>query len=261
MQNNVILLQSSVELENNELPKLNYDPFIIIDEDSDFLAYPGDGNETHPYLIQGYDILRTLHPSGFPLNCCIIVANTTKHFIIQNNNINQGYSGIRIESVAPGTAKVINNDAYRNIYGIYMINVTGAVIEDNYVHETNFHAGIGLENCHDCNITNNVVSEIGINPLFYPNVLCAGIRIEGCTGINIINNDLSYCELEAINILFSNDILVQTNYIHDCDPVGPAFQAGGALALTSTSSTTIYNNLCKIIFKEEISILICVMTF
>jgi len=243
IQDSAIIPQSAVEFDNSELPKLNSDPVIIIDEDSDFLTYPGYGNETHPYLIEGFDIKREdLRPIGAPLNCCIIVANTTKHFVIQNNSVFRGYSGIRIESVAPGTAKIINNNAEANMHGIYMINVTGAIIEDNYAYRMKIHTGITLENCHDCNITNNIIEDLPFDVFQYPNILCDGIRIFGCTGINIINNELYYCQEEAINIISSSDILLQTNYIHDCDHIVPEEDFSGVITLTSTTSSIIYNN-------------------
>ena len=242
IQSSVIHLQSDVESENNEMPRLNLDPIIIIDEDSDFLAFPGYGNKTHPYLIQNYNIQSDWEPLNHPLNCCIIVANTTKHFVIQNNTLRQGYSAIRIENVTPGTAKIVDNDISNSVHCLYMKNVTGAVIDDNYVFSSETYTNVFLENCHDCNITNNLIKEVGYDVFAPLDIYCDGIRLEGCTGINIINNEITQCEQEAINILSSSAILVQTNYIHDCDHLAEPIEAPGVIALTSSSSSTIYNN-------------------
>ncbi|NHK30913.1 MAG: hypothetical protein FK730_06140, partial [Asgard group archaeon] len=103
----ILFLNSSINkslntyslVENNNLPAFDADPFIVIDDDTDFLAFPGYGNESHPYIIEGYNIIaKTTDDIG------IYVTGTTKHFEIRNNDISYdntvGDLGIAIIDVA-----------------------------------------------------------------------------------------------------------------------------------------------------------------
>ena len=53
---NQMVVNTRASVQNSFLPVLNADPMIVIDEDSDFSIYPGYGNESHPYIISGFDI-------------------------------------------------------------------------------------------------------------------------------------------------------------------------------------------------------------
>ena len=138
---------------NSTFPSQEADPIILIDDDSDFASYPGYGNETHPYIIQGKDIEVGEGESG------ITVANTTKYFEIRNNEISRlGASstmfGIVIENVKSNTAKIINNNILLIGRGIYVEDSKGTVIEDNTLI---YVSGIILKNCTNSRIKNNSV--------------------------------------------------------------------------------------------------------
>ncbi|MCE7748574.1 MAG: hypothetical protein GPJ51_09245 [Candidatus Heimdallarchaeota archaeon] len=142
--------------QNDLLPSIKADPIILIDDDSDFASYPGYGNETHPYIIQGKDIEVGEGESG------ITVANTTKYFEIRNNEISRlgvssTLSGILIENVKSNTAKIINNNLMLLGNGIYVEDSKGTVIEDNTLV---YVKGIILKNCTNSRIKNNDIYKL-----------------------------------------------------------------------------------------------------
>ncbi len=150
LPSNMIISTSSFS-QNDLLPSLEADPIILIDDDSDFASYPGYGNETHPYIIQGKDIEVGEGESG------ITIANTTKYFEIRNNEISRlGTSstifGILIENVKSNTAKIINNNILLIGKGISVEDSKGTVIEDNTLI---YVKGIILKNCTNSRIKNN----------------------------------------------------------------------------------------------------------
>ena len=95
-------------------PTLLYDDHgrIEIYNDSAFGAsgygFVGEGNETHPYIIEGLNITSATEN-------LIHIENTTAHFVIQNCMLNE-------------TSKSFN--------GIYLNNVTNGTISNNIIHNT-----------------------------------------------------------------------------------------------------------------------------
>ena len=134
--------------------------------------------------------------------------------------------------------------------------IDGVVIRDNEVrfnrHATRGYGGIYLSGCNDCIVDSNTVSE---------NVRHAGIFLSyptrsrvknnfvykpGQTGIryyyadqsSITNNEISECSGSHANTitvyLWSNDVLIANNYIHD---------SLGFITLQNSNNITIYNNI------------------
>ncbi len=239
---NVTLTQAVHSTQESFQPVINADPIIVIDEDSDFLAYPGHGNESHPYIIEGYDIEGKdyfVEPYVEPYEHCITVANTTKHFVIQNNLVAKGHTGIFIDSVAPGTAKIINNVVDNGWQGIWLKNVTGASIENNYISYVNYLIGIYLDQCHTVNIKNNTIENVFFS-LYQPYRIFNDIQIESCSGINVTDNEIFECVADCLVIGYSTDILVQNNYIHTLK--GFASDGYSSIDLNYVSHSAFINN-------------------
>ncbi len=234
LPSNMITPTSSFS-QNDLLPSIKADPIILIDDDSDFASYPGYGNETHPYIIQGKDIEVGEGEYG------IIVANTTKYFEIRNNEISRlGVSstmfGILIDNVKDGTAKIINNNLMQIGRGIYVEDSKGTVIEDNTL---TYVSGIILKNCTNSRIKNNDIyktvppsltfknnfeNELQSNPEEPGNYLkhsdqdedYSVIFVYDCSDTNITEN---YINIEnsvtfaGIHITYSDRILVKENIV------------------------------------------------
>jgi parallel beta-helix repeat protein len=148
-------------------------PIMIVD-DSDFDNYnfPGKGTLSDPFRIEYYNIT-TEFITG------ILIRNTTKYFLIHNCQINAGETGILIENIAEGTARIeknicINNDDYgiaiynssENIilnntcsfswYGIYIEEACYTTITENKCH--NNIEGIYISQSANSTILHNICS-------------------------------------------------------------------------------------------------------
>ncbi|MCG3258400.1 MAG: right-handed parallel beta-helix repeat-containing protein [Candidatus Heimdallarchaeota archaeon] len=100
---------------------------IVIWDDSDFKNYKfeGEGTKENPYLIQNLNISTTSREG-------IYVTHTTKHFIIQNSYIDADRTGIYLDHIAEGSAKITNNTVANNTdYGIYIVNSDNIEIIQN----------------------------------------------------------------------------------------------------------------------------------
>ena len=74
---------------------------VIINKTNDFVnqGWPGSGSELDPYTISGLSIVADVDLT------CIIIRNTTAHFLIQDCYIDQGsyFNGIILENTTHGT--------------------------------------------------------------------------------------------------------------------------------------------------------------
>ena len=102
-------------------------------------GFAGEGNETHPYIIEGYNITSSTET-------LIHVENTTAHFVIQDcllNETSNSYLGIFLNNVTNGT---ISNNIIRNtLQGIKLEWSSYNVIEHNYISES-LDSGIEIYN-------------------------------------------------------------------------------------------------------------------
>ena len=130
---------------------------IVITNDGNFTDYgfPGYGNESHPYIIEGYSIVNTNY-SG------ISIEGTTKHFIIRDCYIDVENMGIIIDSVATGTATIDNNFCIFNVFdsSIRLINSNNSTVINNRCIGSN--SGILIWSCNNSSVTNNSCTSYNI---------------------------------------------------------------------------------------------------
>ena len=87
-------LNNSVSAYDESLVVPSEKIFIQSDDDFEVLGFSGSGTEVDPYLIENLEIM----PGTFYDN--IEIMNTTKHFIIRNCHLKNGYIGITVRDVA-----------------------------------------------------------------------------------------------------------------------------------------------------------------
>ena len=139
---------------------------IVIWEDSDFKNYKfeGEGTEENPYLIQNLNIETTSREG-------IYISHTTKHFIIQYNYIDADRTGIYLDHIAEGSAKIINNTVVHNTdYGIYMVNSDEIEIIQNTCNLNGY--GISVRDSYFSVISDNLCEynrQSGISVIYSPN--------------------------------------------------------------------------------------------
>lgn len=258
-------------------PTQNADPIIIIDEDSDFIGYPGYGNESHPYIIQGKDIEVGTDEFG------ITVANTTKYFEIRNNQISRFESssdtyGIRIKNVGNNTAKIVNNQISRLSNGFYAEDSQGIVIEGNTLL---YVSGIFLFNCSNARIKNNEIKKLTIQSPTVKNRIetklhsypeetgnylkseyetyYSAIRLYECSDTNVTGNYIKPGgdEIVGIYAIHSDRVLIRDNIIKDINldhlPDYEHLENSG-IALYSLSYADIINNTLENNDKKSIHI-------
>jgi parallel beta-helix repeat protein len=262
---------------DNFLPSQDADPIIIIDEDSDFAGYPGYGNESHPYIIQGKDIEVGTDEFG------ITVTNTTKYFEIRNNQIyrlggSSNTYGIRIKNVGNNTAKIVNNQLSQLSNGFYAEDSQGIVIEGNTLL---YVSGIFLFNCSNSRIKNNEIKKLTIqSPTIksrieaelhsYPEetgnylkseyeTYYSVIRLYECSDSNVTGNYINPDRDEIVGIYakHSDRVLIRDNIIEDINlddlPDYEHLENAG-IALYSLSYADIINNTLENNDKKSIHI-------
>lgn len=179
------------------------DEGISIQSDSDFKKenFPGSGTIEDPYIISGINSKKKREG--------ILVQGTTQYFVITDCTFKECYEGIRLEDVAAGTAKIMNNS-----------------IIDGYAPEVGPYAGIVLESSDSVLIFNNTISNAGIYGIYsehseasniYNNTISRhneGIELDDCISSVIANNTL-YQNDNGINCYRSNLVNVTDNICED----------------------------------------------
>ncbi|MHA1907802.1 MAG: right-handed parallel beta-helix repeat-containing protein [Candidatus Thorarchaeota archaeon] len=194
----------------------SYTPHDIIDIDNNsaFVTYgfPGYGNSTHPYLIEGYEI----EPESFEI--AISISDTNASFVISNCSIHS-----------------LNSDAY----GLSLSNVSNARVENcefKYIEMGMFYhesRNITIFNC-----TFWMLENIGLATGSANNTITANCTFFGCENgiwvgeddqvftnntflINDIGINIDNCDnITAVNNEFLGDGIevyggAPTNYIHN----------------------------------------------
>ncbi len=148
---------------------------IAITSDSGFEVFPGSGTAEDPYVIEGYNI--TTDSTG------ISIADTTEHFIIRNCYVETKYFGIFINSVADGTATVINNTCNNSDWGIMLESSNISTVANNTCNYNNF--GIYLLASSSLNVINNTCN----------NNRMEGILLGDSGSSTVANNTFTNCSL------------------------------------------------------------------
>ena len=196
---------------------------IVIHSDDDFetLGFSGSGTEADPYLIENLEII----PGTYYNN--IDIMNTTKHFIIRNCHLKNGFIGINIIDAAEGTIQILENSVEVNQkYAIWLENINDAYIAKNTLGPDTL-LGVRLENCSSVTITENICDDNG----------GAGIIFANSDHITVTKNIVKNNEYIGIEFKFSNDSLIAYNQIE--------YQSeyGIKLSLGSCNNIIHHNNL------------------
>jgi len=183
--------------ENNHNNKLTNSSLITyapihIDEDIDFVTFPGSGTANDPYIIENYNITT---------NEVANISATTKFFVIRNCFIDALDFGIWISWISEGTAQVINNTCVNHYSsGIDLWDVPGAFISNNKLHYN--------KNGFYCVTSDNIRFEN--NNCTYNQL--RGMSVRFCDNTKIQNNHCSDNEI-GIEIAFSRNFNVSNNQV------------------------------------------------
>lgn len=203
----ISLIQVSISLEQNNTEHdshsinstvlLKVESPIEILSDKDFLSYsfPGNGSKADPFRIENLEIV-TSNTYG------ILVQNTTKNILIQNNKIMALAGAIRILNTSLGTVIINNNTCSSEGLGIFVSVSPFIRIVNNTCN--NSYDGI--------NINDSPYSLIESNTLKKNHV---GIRIEhNIPYSKIVNNDIIN-NYDGIWITNSRNMLFKDNLIRN----------------------------------------------
>ncbi|MFX0125420.1 MAG: NosD domain-containing protein [Candidatus Hodarchaeota archaeon] len=224
----------------------NYTPHmpIEISTNAEFtsVAVSGTGIKTDPYVIKGWGIINSSAHA-------ISITGTTAHFTIQNCYLetNWYYTGIHIDSVAPGTVNIFNNTCYECYTGIFISNSENAFLNNNICQDNNI--GISFSNSRQATIHNNIcqgnvfgisLSNSGNTTL--SNNTCVSSDQTGISLSNsekvILNNNTCSGGWEAEGIFISNShFVILSNNI--C-----LYSLNFGISLEYSGNVTVVNNTC-----------------
>ncbi len=123
---------------------------IIITSNGDFSSqgWPGYGNSTHPYIIEGLNITAD--------SVCISITGTTVYFEIRDCMISSGssssFNGIVLDNADHGTIQNCTVDLHNN--GIYLSSSISCSLINNTAVD-NSDRGFYLHNAHSSTLLNN----------------------------------------------------------------------------------------------------------
>ncbi len=219
---------------------------ILIEDDSDFDNYnfPGKGTQSNPYRIEYYNITTEIETG-------ILIKNTAKYFLIIDCLINAEETGILIENVAEGSARIEKNICLNNDdYGIAIYNSSENIIHNNtcsfswsgiYIEESTYTT-ISENRCHN-NIEGISISQSSNSTLNH------NICYNNTYSISLTKSDYSIlsgniCSKNLYGILqYSNNTILKNNTCNN--------NAYGIYMYVSSDST-LTNNIC---FKNSYGIM------
>ncbi|MFW9994223.1 MAG: nitrous oxide reductase family maturation protein NosD [Candidatus Odinarchaeota archaeon] len=167
---------------------------IIIGSDAGFTNYsfPGEGTAANPYIIENINITAVTGPA-------ISIAHTSLSFIIQNSYLNGETTGIKLENVSLGTARILNNTVEGCTDGIKLVNANSTIIRNNTV-KNNLEDGIRVDNSSSVDVINNTVT-----------FNMDGIRITNSESITVTNNAVANNNDDGMKIELSRACTVTGN--------------------------------------------------
>ena len=215
---------------------------IVILKDQDFVNkydFPGSGTINDPYLIADFNIDTTKE-------IAIFVEETTKHFLITNCTIKCPLSGISINYVADGTARIENNEILTTASTYYhesLISVFWApgsqIINNQLSHmSSGFDTyGIFVSSSMNSLITNNICNSLGIGIYVLDSVSAlieynyvenceSGINIDSCDNSVIRYNGLYFNYYTGVSVVWSlNCIFHHNNFLNNSGAAFYGYQA------------------------------------
>ncbi len=160
---------------------------IIIEDNEDFAAWPGEGTSDTPYIISGLEIYITDE------DACIKISNTDVYFEIRDCYLHSNSTeptNIELYSVVNGL--IINNTCADSNIGIFLNNTNSITVEDNTCTNQS-RACIYLNESHDIMVDNNTIVQGW-----------SGIYLEKSDYTTIKDNDVVNCQV-GIDIYWSSD--------------------------------------------------------
>ena len=186
--------------------------------------FPGYGNATHPWLIQGWNITEN---SG----TLISISGTTDHFCIRYNLLDgetTATSGISLNNVVNGT--IANNIVVNNTQGGIVVSLSNdCAIFNNSAYDNNME-GINVDSSSDISITDNTV---------YNNSI--GIYIKISDNINITSNFV-YNNQQGIELWGSDSNTIFNNSLYSNENYGLAIGGAPGSHYNTISNNTIHDN-------------------
>jgi len=190
---------SSLLMLSSSAQVLAYEPHepIEITSDLDFAeqGWPGNGTQSDPYVIEGYEI------QG-PRNC-IFISNTSAYFVVRNCLLTlEGPQGngpaIFLHNVTHGTAQ--NCITMDKNCGMFLRNCSHCVIASSTVIK-NFAAvfGIYVLNSYSCTVTNSTIAHA-----------TNGMRIDASKDCTVEGNRV-YDTIRGIELTDSSHCLIANN--------------------------------------------------
>ncbi|TFG08714.1 hypothetical protein EU534_02630 [Candidatus Heimdallarchaeota archaeon] len=219
-----LFLLSSLNNPNTELmAELVDSDSIRILSDADFITFgfPGTGTVEDPYIIENFDVYSIdINTEG------IYVFNTTKYFVIQNNEVTHSFYGILVQEVAPGTGKVLDNRCYACKHdGLAVKESSGIIVSGNVLENIVSATALLVDQCSDITITSNVISGCPIS----------GCGMYACDNLTVYRNTFKDNVYKGITAASVYDSVFYEN----------VFEANGewGLEFTETSeSNLVYHN-------------------
>ncbi|MHA1949840.1 MAG: right-handed parallel beta-helix repeat-containing protein [Candidatus Thorarchaeota archaeon] len=194
---NTDVLVDEVESVDRSTVAYSFHEPIIVTSDSDFISqgWSGLGSLESPFIIEGLNITTSI--------TCILIANTTKHFVIRNcwfsaSGLVWGDGVIKLE------------------------NVTHARVENNVINGV--HSAISVYDAADCSFTGNLIGTeiLGLyafnlkdtffanNTQTLPNIRYP-ILVQGALGLIVRNNSFHSVENEGISLALGYDCVIEDN--------------------------------------------------
>lgn len=217
---------------------------ITISMDTDFSSqgFPGYGNETHPYVIEGYYI----ESAG----SCITIAGTTAHYVIRNcyltSELGSGDPSIRIDSAPNGTIQDTYTDGHSYgaaIYGSTNFTIINVTVEgaSSFGIWQRLSDSLTINNSKILNSNYGIYSWINSYSTFFNNSVTncelGGIYAQDSTCL-ILNNTIDNVESNGIPMYGSPNSNIAFNTITNCGDSGIYLSdcAGSTLRFNSLES-------------------------
>jgi parallel beta-helix repeat protein len=169
---------------------------IVINGDADFTiangVTQGDGSETNPYIIEGWEIDAShSNPTPYTQGAGILISGTTAHFIIQDAKVRDGGSmnlGIWLRNCQNGIVRdciLVNNDR-----GICVLESQNCIINHNHC-TGQWTESIAVAWSSNCMVSKNDCSDN----------MGTGIGVRGGSNNKIIGN-----------LFFNNSMGIETDW-------------------------------------------------
>jgi parallel beta-helix repeat protein len=197
---------SPLTTNSYQIPKIKSNSIIFINGNAALAAAASSGSGTlaDPYIIENR-VIQSGHDGA-----CIIIQNTTKHFILRNCSTNHisditpaGEYGIQLLNVSNGI--LLNNTVKSNSYGVYLFSSHNNILRLNVIINSTSGVYSSASN-NNYLINNTAINGLEGFYLFYSknNTLINNTAIKSLYGIELDNSDN--------NTLINNFAINNSNY-------------------------------------------------